>query len=133
MKTKTLKAYLIDAVNQIARSVDAVDELDAHYSLLDCDMIEIHSIRIAGNPKTYDVIMDEEGTFKDDPKISALDIFGRPLFVGSLLITGTADEEGELTDLTDDDIDFIKSHVTESLYTFNHPEGLVAIKDVEMV
>lgn len=130
---KTIKAFLIDAKNQIARSVEAVDELDALYSLLDCDMIEIHSIRINGNPKAFDVVMDEEGTFKEDPKISAINEDGQPMFVGSLLVTGCADEEGELTSLTEDDIDFIKSHVTESVYTWNHPEGLVALLDVEMV
>ena len=129
---KNLKAYLIDAKNQIARSVETEDELDALYSLLDCDMIEIHAITIAGNPKVFDVVMDEEGTFKADPKISAINEEGQPMFVGSLLITGTADKEGNLTDLTEDDIDFIKSHVTESVYTLNHPEGLVALKDVSM-
>lgn len=105
MKTKML---LIDVKNSGVCVVRA-DGLDDYYKLIDCRCIDIVSRRIGEN--VYDIICDDEGLLVDSPRVSAVDSAGQPMLVGNLLIAGLADEEGHLTDLTADDIDYIAKRV----------------------
>lgn len=84
--------------------------LEKYYEALYCDLIDI-VIRAVGGKK-YAFIVDDEGLLEERPIASAID--PRNLsnsLVGSLLVAGLPDEDGELTSLTDEDIINIMGHV----------------------
>jgi glycine cleavage system aminomethyltransferase T len=114
-----MKALLIDVMENKVETVD-VNGLEDYYKLIHCTTIDIVNREIKG--KRYDIICDDEGTFSDDPLISAIDDLGRAMLVGNLIVCGEADEEGNLTALTDDDIKHIKENI-QSMGTSRHPEG----------
>ena len=103
-----MKALLLDTKKKEVRVVNPHGLFD-YYELLDCHLIEHATRKIGG--KKFDIICDEEGTFVDDPLISAIDDFGRTMLVGNLLICGLPDGEGESSDLTDDDIEYIRRRI----------------------
>lgn len=103
-----MKSLLLDTVKKEIRQVDPKG-LQDYYELLGCDCIDIVTRKIGH--QYYDIVCDDEGLLKDDPIISAIDDLGRVMLVGSLIICGLADNEGELTDLSDRDIPYIKKRV----------------------
>ena len=87
------------------REID--DELETFYNLLNCNTIDIVSRRVAG--VAVRIICDDEGYFKPNPKVGAHTLFNvSPPLVGNLIFAGTEDNEGNLTDLTDNEIARIK-------------------------
>ena len=120
--THTIKAFYIDPETNTAEVRTIEDKLDTFYDLLRCRCIDIVTRKIGIRGKAFDIICDDEGTFADDPKISAIDNIGRPMLVGALLIVGRADDDGNLTSLTADDIRRIRRYTTH-LGTRKHPEG----------
>lgn len=120
--TKTLRAFYIDPETNTAEPRTIEDNLDAFYALLRCRTVDIVTRKIGIRGRAFDIICDDEGTFADDPKISAIDNLGRAMLVGALLIVGPADDDGELTSLTSGDIRLIRRYVTH-LSTRLHPEG----------
>lgn len=122
-----MKALLIDVMENKVETVD-VNGLEDYYKLIHCTTIDIVNREIKG--KRYDIICDNEGTFSDDPLISAIDDLGRAMLVGNLIVCGEADEEGNLTALTDDDIKHIKENI-QSMGTSRYPEGHCMICQME--
>ena len=116
-----MKALLLDTMEKKVEVVNP-ESLQDYYKLIGCKWVEIVTRKIGR--KFYDVICDEEGTFVDDPLISAIDDLGRVMFVGNLIICGLADEEGELTDLTSNDIKYIKKRI-QTLDTRMHEDLLM--------
>lgn len=128
---KQLKAFYIDPATDTAEPRTVEDSLSSFYQLLHCSSIEIVTRRIGAAQRTgscgrtyreYSIICDEEGALLEDPLISAIDDYGNVMLVGSLLIVGLPDDEGELTGLTDEDIKHIRYNVMP-LSTRRHPEG----------
>lgn len=121
---KQIRAYYIDPSTNTAepRVIDA--DLQTYYRLLHCDCIDIVTRKIGTNrsSRVFDIICDDEGLLQDDPLISAIDNLGRGMLVGALLITGTADAKGDLTDLTEKDVQFIRKRIVH-LGTRRHPSG----------
>jgi len=115
------KAFFLDSVNKITKVVD-VNTLDDYYKLIGCDCIDIVTRKIGR--KIYDIIIDDEGLLKDDPLISAIDDLGRVMLVGSLIVCGLADDEGEPTDLKPADVAYIKKRV-HTLNTRKHADLLM--------
>ena len=120
--SKQIKAYSIDPETNTAEPRMIADDLDTFYRLLRCRTIDIVTRKIGIRGRAFDIICDDEGTFVDDPRISAIDKIGRAMLVGALLIVGPADDDGELTSLTSGDIRLISRYVTH-LSTHRHPEG----------
>jgi len=103
-----MKALLLDTVGKTTTIVNP-EGLEDYYKMIGCRCIDIVTRKIGR--KYYDIVCDDEGTFVDDPLISAIDDFGRVMLVGSLIICGRADSEGELTDLDANDIKYIKKRI----------------------
>ena len=122
-----MKALLIDVMENKVEAID-VNGLEDYYKLIHCTTIDIVNRGIKG--KRYDIICDDEVTFSADPLISAIDDLGRAMLVGNLIVCGEADEEGELTALTGDDIKHIKGNI-QSMGTCRHPEGHCMICQME--
>lgn len=122
-----MRGYFIDTQNRTHREVQT-DGLESYYSLIGCRCISIPVRRIGGVP--YRIVADDEGTFVDDPLISAIDLTGEVMLVGSLIIQAMEDQDGNLCDLTDADIANIRRHI-RIVQTALHPDGLVMLVGCE--
>ena len=122
---RIVKAVLIDVENDSARKVEF------EHSLLHCDCIDIVSRAIGHgrSSKRFDIICDDEGTFKMNAKISAIDNLGRPMLVGSLLVANH-DAEGNTVSLSDEECEFVLAHV-EKLGTRKYPDGYMMLTQCE--
>lgn len=90
------------------------DELDAFYKIIDCTTIDIVVKRIGG--RYYNIIVDDEGLFRDDPIITMVDPHNRnDALVGTLIICGMADDDGDLTSITEDDARHIAKYINFGL------------------
>ena len=111
-----MKALLLDTVGKTTTVVNP-EGLEDYYKMINCRCIDIVTRKIGR--KWYDIICDDEGTFVEDPLISAIDNLGRAMLVGNLIICGLANDEGELTDLDANDILYIKKRI-QPMYTRRH-------------
>ena len=88
---------------------DFEDELKNIYKAIECHTIDIISRKIKG--RRLDFIVDDEYLLTDKPKNAPTGICATSPMLeqiyGPFLITGTADSEGNLTDLSIKDIDAI--------------------------
>lgn len=109
MEKKQIKAFYLDPIKNVAEEVDITDTLDTYYDALGCRCIDIQTRKLGD--KWYDFVIDDEGLFAEDVCPSALCEDKDVMFVGALFVTGVADDEGELTSLTDEDITNILNHV----------------------
>jgi hypothetical protein len=116
---KTIKAYYIDPKRNIAEARTITPELYTYYDMLHCDTIDIVNRGFTNCKRRFDIICDEEGSYKDDLFVSAIDERMQPMFVGALLVVGQADDEGNETSLTDEDIRVLE-RFTFRLATRNH-------------
>lgn len=116
-----MKALLLDTVEKTTKIVNP-ETLQDYYKMIGCRYIDIVTRKIGR--KVYDIICDDEGTFVDDPLISAIDDMGRVMLVGNLIICGLADDEGELTGLSPEDIRYIKKRI-QTLDTRKHADLLM--------
>ena len=122
-----MRGLLLNVMESKVETVQ-VNGLRDYYRLIDCSTIDIVKRRIAG--KHYEIICDDEGLLKENPKISAIDDMGQPMLVGNLIIAGEADENGNLTDLSDADITHIRENI-HSMGTRHYPEGYKMLCQVE--
>lgn len=122
-----MKALLLNVYENRVELIDPKG-LEDYYRLIGCRMIDIVNRGIKG--KRFDIICDDEGTFVENPKISAIDDFGQAMLVGNLIVTGGVDSEGELTDLTEEDILHIRSNIN-TMGTRKYPKGYTMLCQVE--
>lgn len=86
------------------------NNLSAFYSEIECQYIDILKRRIKG--KWYSVICDEEGLNQEDPIITALSASNQyDKIVGTVIITGVENENGDLASLADEDVNNISSRI----------------------
>ena len=116
-----MKAYFVDTKTNTAKAVDIEPSLATYYDMLGCDTIDIVNRGFGRSGKTrFDIICDDNGLFSDNPVLSAVDKDGRGMLVGSLLVVGEADDEGNETSLTDEDVRLLERY-TGMLYTRRNP------------
>lgn len=117
-----MKMLMIDVENKDVRLVEA-NTLDDYYRLIGCRTIDIIS-RSIGDIRV-EIVLDDEGALVENPKVSAISVDGTPMLFGNLLIaSGRVTDDGELTELTKDEIDEIMQNVatiTTSVYTDPYP------------
>ena len=128
---KKLLGVLVDVENEKVEAMEIEDELDSFYKILNCSTIDIVVRNIGGrHKKAFDIVCDDEGLFKEPQKISAIDNLGNVQLVGNIFITGTADNEGNLTSLSDSDVAYIKSKV-QKMSTRKFPDGYPMLTQCE--
>ena len=117
-----MKFLFLDVKNREVKIVEAND-LEDYYSLIGCRTIDIVS-RTIGDVKV-EIILDDEGALVNNPHVSAIDIDGTPMLFGNLLVaSGRVTEDGELTELTQEEIDEIMDNIatiTTSVYKEPYP------------
>ncbi len=108
-----MKGLLLDVYDQEVKEIDCDSDIHEWYKLLNCELVEMPERTIAG--RSYTIICDEEGLLKSDPVISAINGQGEVMLVGSLLIFNTDYENCDVTDLTDEDIKYIRHYINSCL------------------
>ena len=129
---KTIKAYLIDVYENSAKAVELEPKLENYYKLLKCSLVEMPTRAIGDRDHVYTIICDEEGTFRNDARISAIDNFGTVQLVGNLLITAVNPDGANEKSLTDDDVDWISMNVKKTA-TVMHPQGYMMLHNCEYI
>lgn len=115
MGNKITVIYFDVAGKKAPVKMEIRDEIDEYYRLINCDTIDIISRKINDVPVC--VVLDDEGYFKRDIKISGRDKAESEFLVGNLIITGRADKEGDLTSLSPADITKIAEGI-ERIYCY---------------
>ena len=115
-----MKMLLLDVVNKDVRMVEA-NTLDDYYRLIGCDYVDIIHRRIGD--VEVEIVLDDEGLLVEDPKPSGISVNGSIMLWGNLLIaSGRVTDEGELTELTEEEIDEIMDNVaTRSTSVYKEP------------
>ena len=91
------------------KKLEIEDELKSYQETLRVDCIDIVRRKIGA--REYCIVVDDEGLLKQRPICSSEDFRGLPALFGNLIITGLHTRAGELTSLSDEDIENIKKHL----------------------
>ena len=117
-----MKYLLLDVKNREVKTVEA-NGLDDYYELIGCRTIDIIHRRIGD--VDVEIVLDDEGLLVENPKVSAINVDGTPVLFGNLLIaSGRVTDDGELTELTEAEVDEIMDNVatiTTSVYKEPYP------------
>lgn len=117
-----MKYLLLDVKNREVKIVEA-NGLDDYYKIIGCRTIDIVS-RTIGDIRA-EIVLDDEGALVNNPKVSAIDIDGTPMLFGNLIIaSGRVTDDGELTELTEEEVGDIMDNVdtiSTSVYTEPYP------------
>ena len=117
-----MKMLLLDVENRKVKVVEA-NGLDDYYKFIDCNYVDIIHRRIGD--VEVEIVIDDEGALVENPKISAIDVTGEPMLFGNLLVaSGRVTDDGELTELTQDEVDALMdniSTITTSVYREPYP------------
>ena len=105
-----MKMLLLDVQNNEVKVVE-VNGLEDYYKYIGCSVIDI--VRRTIGDITVEIVCDDEGTFYEHPKASAIDVTGKPCLYGNLLVAGGEVIDGNLTELTEDEIDYLKAFIIE--------------------
>ena len=117
-----MKMLMLDVENKNVKMVEA-NTLADYYRLIGCRTIDIIHRRIGD--VEVEIVFDDEGLLVENPKPSAISVDGTPWLFGNLLIaSGRVTDDGELTELTEEEVDEIMDNVatiTTSIYTEPYP------------
>lgn len=125
---KLLRGVLVDVENEKVTVVNIPDELDEFYKILNCSCIDI--VRRKIGRKYFEIICDDEGLFKENVKISAIDNLGGVQLVGNILIVGPDVDDGNLTGLSPADAAYVLSRV-QKMGTKKYPDGYPMLTQCE--
>ena len=104
---QVMRSLLLNTNTNKIRALKTTAELDELYRLIGCGNIDIVTRKIG--ERVFEIVVDDEGLAKDDAKISAVDEFNVPMLFGNLLFFRN-DGNGNLIELTEDDIKCIRKH-----------------------
>ena len=117
-----MKMLMLDVVNKNIKMVEA-NTLADYYKLIGCRCMDIIHRKIGD--VEVEIVLDDEGLLVENPKPSAISVDGTPVLFGNLLIvSGRVTDDGELTELTKEEVDEIMDNVatiTTSVYTEPYP------------
>lgn len=114
---KKITGILIDTVANTAKAVTLDDTLEAYYSALNCSCIDIVDRTIGASEKHFTIVCDDEGLLKTAPCISAVSDLCEPMLVGNLFITDFDHDTGELTSLSEQDLEYVLDHIIFTVST----------------
>lgn len=110
-----MKMLFLDVHNNDLKLVEA-NGLDDYYKYIGCSVIDI--VRRKIGDVTVEIVCDDEGTFVEHPKVSAIDVVGQPCLFGNLLIAGGKVIDGNLTELTEEEVEYLKESLIEVKTSF---------------
>ena len=118
-----MKMLMIDVENRKVEMVEA-NTLADYYKLIGCRCIDI--VRRTIGDVEVEIVIDDEGALVNQPKISAISPEGTPMLYGNLLVaSGRVTDDGELTELDQDEIEALMTWyiatITTSIYKEPYP------------
>ena len=118
-----MKMLMLDVENKDVKMVEA-NTLADYYRLIGCNYVDIIHRRIGD--VEVEIVLDDEGALVNQPKISAISPEGTPMLYGNLLVaSGRVTDDGELTELDEDEIEAILTWnvatITTSIYKEPYP------------
>ena len=124
-----MKMLMIDVENRKVEMVEA-NGLKDYYKIIGCRTIDIIH-RTIGDDIEVEIVIDDEGALVESPKVSAISPEGTPTLYGNLLIaSGRVTDDGELTELTEAEIDEIMGNVA-TITTSVYKEPYSALVEVD--
>ena len=123
-----MKMLMIDVENRKVEMVEA-NGLKDYYKLIGCRCIDI--VRRTIGDVEVEIVLDDEGFLVENPKPSGIDVTSTPALYGNLLIaSGRVTDDGELTELTEAEIDEIMGNVA-TITTSVYKEPYLALVEVD--
>lgn len=110
MAKRMIKGLLIDVENGKVEVVEIPQKLEEYYKLLNVECIDIVNRYIAN--ELYTIVCDDEALLKENPQLSAVDYWNKPMLYGNLFITKYTDSE-YLESLSDEDVDRLRNCITD--------------------
>lgn len=126
MKTLVLNVYE-NRLYEMELSDRADDRLGEFYKALDCNCIDMVERKIGR--KYFTVVCDDEGLFREDARISAINNLGGVMLVGNLAFVNV-DDNGYTVGLSRDEINYIKKRI-QPMCTQKHPDGYLMLTQCE--
>ena len=124
-----MKMLMLDVENKDVKMVEA-NGLDDYYRFIGCRTIDIIHRRIGD--VEVEIVLDDEGLLVNAPKPSGISIDGTPMLFGNLLIaSGRVTEDGDLTELDQDEIEAIKTWYIATITTSVYKEPYSALVEVD--
>ena len=124
-----MKMLMLDVVNKDVKMVEA-NTLDDYYELIGCRTIDIIHRRIGD--VEVEIVLDDEGVLVENPKPSGISVDGTPVLFGNLLIaSGRVTDEGELTELDQDEFEAIMAWYIDTITTSDYKESYPALLEVD--
>lgn len=120
------RVLVLDVVRDEVREANC-HNLSDFYRELNADTLDIARRGIGG--WMFDIFVDDEGLLKADPIVSAVDGNLNPMLVGNLVFANH-DGHGNTVDLTDEDIEHIKSYIYIAC-TEAKPDGYKIVTNCE--
>ena len=104
---KKIKVLFLDVEKEAKafQMLEIEDDYKQYLKILRIDTLDIVRRNIAGKP--YQIVIDDNGRLKTAPICSVEDHNGYPELYGNIIITGLCDNEGNLTSLTQKDVENI--------------------------
>lgn len=118
-----MRALILDAFNKDIRVVDP-QNLQDYYKLLNCSSVDVTNKKISD--KQFNLIFDEEAELSETRRPSAMDDYGHAVLFNNLIIAGEGNLEGNLSDLTDKEIEYIKKYI-HIVRTSKYPCGCLLL------
>ena len=118
-----MKMLLLDVENKEVKMVEE-NTLDDYRKFIGCRYIDI--VRRWIGDVVVEIVIDDEGAIIDNPKVSAIGVDGTPMLYGNLLVaSGRVTDDGELTELDEDEVEAILTWnvatITTSVYKEPYP------------
>ena len=121
---------MIDVENRKVKLVEA-NGLKDYYKLIGCMTVDIVH-RTIGDDIEVEIVIDDEGALVESPKVSAISPEGTPALYGNLLIaSGRVTDDGELTELTETEIEALMTWYIATITTSVYKEPYPALVEVD--
>ena len=125
-----MKMLMIDVENRKVKLVEA-NGLKDYYKLIGCRCIDIVH-RTIGDDIEVEIVIDDEGALVESPKVSAISPEGTPALYGNLLIaSGRVTDDGELTELDQDELEALMTWYIATITTSVYKEPYSALVEVD--
>ena len=125
-----MKMLMIDVENRKVKLVEA-NGLKDYYKLIGCRTVDIVH-RTIGDDIEVEIVIDDKGALVESPKVSAISPEGTLALYGNLLIaSGRVTEDGELTELDQDEIEALMTWYIATITTSVYKEPYPALVEVD--
>ena len=94
--------------------------LKDYYKAIGCEYVEHTELPIGGD-QFLDILVDENGLYKEGLRVSAL-YNGEPWLVGNILFCRSNYDDGEFASCREQDMEFLKKHLA-LLVDYDHSEA----------